>query len=814
MNLVSELLASPAFLSNLAIYAVKTMVLIAMAALGTLLLRRSAAALRYGVWAAAFGAAIVLIPLSFGLPEVRLGLIDRGEVMEAMPVATAPKPNDAAAGIPAPFEAEVPATSGFSGDVVSFAEVARSVTATEALLLTWLFGMIAVGLYYLIGMIGAMVRVRRASAVTEPEWVALADEIAWRLSVRSVVQLRWHPGSISPMAWGYRRPVILLPAEAKAWTEERRSLVLMHEMAHITRRDCLVQAVVQVVCAVHWFNPVVWWGASRMRSERERACDDYVLSQGAKASTYAQHLLEIARAARERTVFPVSGVAMARHSELEGRLMAILAPKGTPRMARMRSHLMTAMLFASASVLLAAMSPWETSHELESEVLSGVVDEEFGLSENILEEEATNLNAIAYLRGDTIRHTFDVRDGGTLTLDADMGSIAVQSARGNRVEVEVQRRARGQNRSEDLQVTIDERNGDVRVVARLSEEAGRRRNQQISATYRITVPERYNVTLKTKGGSISVGALSGRVEAETAGGSLSFGRIDGSVRGMTAGGSITLAEALQAATLRTSGGSISVGTAHGDLDVRTSGGSITIREARGNVTGETSGGSIRAQLTGRLTRDASLTTSGGSIDVQLGRNTGVDLDAEASAGRVRSNFAEQPRDSNARRLRAAVNGGGPVLRLRTSAGNIDVRNEDGGRTSGVQTVPAPGAPGAPGASSVGVSVAADNLGAMIEQVVASAMAGVAVAIETGEFAAAVGHSAEAGAVRGIEAAVMQLQARSPNQREAVLGLLEALQEMEATSGRMALQRIATTHSEERIRKVAECLGTGRTDCDF
>src|SRR5262249_47386000 len=108
------------------------------------------------------------------------------------------------------------------------------------------------------------------------------------------------------------------------WPEERRRLVLLHELAHIQRADCLTQLLAQVACVLHWFNPLFWLAAWQLRVERERACDDRVLAAGVSPAAYAHHLLAIARAGRRAGTAPLAGVAMARPSQMEGRLLAVL----------------------------------------------------------------------------------------------------------------------------------------------------------------------------------------------------------------------------------------------------------------------------------------------------------------------------------------------------------------------------------------------------------------------------------------------------------------------------------------------------------
>jgi len=150
------------------------------------------------------------------------------------------------------------------------------------------------------------------------------------------------------MTWGVWNPKILLPSAAAQWSEERRRLVLAHELAHVKRSDGALQIFVQIVCSVYWFNPLVWNAARRVRIERERACDDRVLSLGAVASDYADHLVQVVRGLRAQRALSFASVSMAAPSQLESRLISIL-DAGARR--RTLSKTGTALLCTVAALL-------------------------------------------------------------------------------------------------------------------------------------------------------------------------------------------------------------------------------------------------------------------------------------------------------------------------------------------------------------------------------------------------------------------------------------------------------------------------------
>ena len=201
---------------------------------------------------------------------------------------------------------------------------------------------------------------RRTPVVTDAPWLAQAQTLAHGLGLSRVRFLRTG-ASTMPMAWGIFRSSVLMPADADTWPAHRLRVVLLHELAHVKRRDCLTHLVAQIACAAYWFNPLAWMAARRLRTERERACDDLVLASGTRGSDYADQLLDIARvmrAGRFPAVLAGASLAMAQRSQLEGRLMAILDPS-VPRRGLTRARaLAAAVVFALLIVPVASVQPW------------------------------------------------------------------------------------------------------------------------------------------------------------------------------------------------------------------------------------------------------------------------------------------------------------------------------------------------------------------------------------------------------------------------------------------------------------------------
>src|SRR5512142_1593214 len=128
---------------------------------------------------------------------------------------------------------------------------------------------------------------RQAEVAASPDWTRPLYEAADIMELAESPRLLLSADVQLPFTAGVLRPTIVLPRAAEAWDEDRRRVVLAHELAHVRRRDLVTHLLGRVACALYWFHPLVWLAARRARTEGERACDDLVLSTGARASAYA-----------------------------------------------------------------------------------------------------------------------------------------------------------------------------------------------------------------------------------------------------------------------------------------------------------------------------------------------------------------------------------------------------------------------------------------------------------------------------------------------------------------------------------------------
>jgi hypothetical protein len=130
---------------------------------------------------------------------------------------------------------------------------------------------------------------------------------------------------MTPVVAGVLAPRVLVPESWSRWGADVRRMVVLHERAHVTRRDPLIAAVARINRAVFWFHPLAWWLERHLARVAELACDDVVVRQVANPRVYAALLVEMARRLHrsgQRVAWQGIGIVSARR--LEDRIDLVL----------------------------------------------------------------------------------------------------------------------------------------------------------------------------------------------------------------------------------------------------------------------------------------------------------------------------------------------------------------------------------------------------------------------------------------------------------------------------------------------------------
>lgn len=324
--------------------ALKSTVVLAAAYLSVFLLRRHSAATRHLVWTAVLTAIVALPFLLVSLPVLRV------------PVAASLLPGTTGV----TFRASA-ATSSYAGGLQSAARLPAATLFRpgawtpdwqDTLMLLWAAGAAVVFIRLLLAS-SAIRRVRRSA---KPFFDRdLCPALSKALGIRCPVDVLETKTGSMPMTCGLLRPAILMPADAFHWSDERRRVVLLHELAHVRRGDLVTHLLARIALTIYWWNPLAWTAWREFLKERERAADDLLLSTGARASEYAGHLLAVARSLQcSRSVAWVAA-PMARGSQLEGRLRAILDSGANRKQPGRWSALVATLLAAGIVAPLAAV---------------------------------------------------------------------------------------------------------------------------------------------------------------------------------------------------------------------------------------------------------------------------------------------------------------------------------------------------------------------------------------------------------------------------------------------------------------------------
>jgi beta-lactamase regulating signal transducer with metallopeptidase domain len=329
---------------------IQTCWLMPVAIVMAVFLRRASASGRHFAWQLMLTAMLFGPVLSVFVPgRVQFSILDEASepesggssVLAAPPlqqtVVTKPLVQQLQISEQSPAEVFDTAKRGFEPSMVASVEAAATISSapelptvsavrkTELIVAgTWVMGIVLLSLRVLAGQLSMWRMLRAAVPISDERILNVVSEVISPRGARRTVRWLEHSTSTMPMTCGVWTPAIIIPVSAKEWSNDRLRMVLLHELAHVQRGDCLWQWLTHVVTIGQWFNPLAWLATSRLRSEREQACDDVVLNTGVRASDYAETLLDLSTGGRRNVFDLCAGLAMARPQRLAARVESIV----------------------------------------------------------------------------------------------------------------------------------------------------------------------------------------------------------------------------------------------------------------------------------------------------------------------------------------------------------------------------------------------------------------------------------------------------------------------------------------------------------
>lgn len=359
------------------------------------LAKRSSAAQRHFTLSAGVAALLIVPLVVLAGPELKLGVLPAASpgIPEMIP-SPEPVQNDSLQeGIPADRTA---------ADVLASTPVrGSSFEPGRLLVVVYLSGVLLVLIPLAVGILRLRWIVRHAERWSEePELPERWGSAKPRFLVTDAARV--------PLVFGWRRPVVVVPSEARGWSSTLKESTIIHELAHCERNDVVIQALSRFAVAIHWFNPLAWVLHRRLLLEAEQACDDRVLDAGADAALYAEDLLRIASGADHRQLRALSAVAMARSNHLATRIEALFDRRSRSAGVSASRKLVTLGLLLTAGVLIGAVRLEEETVEenpAPSHSSSEASDVRISSAESDPgnDERASSANAFAIPPGSTVR---------------------------------------------------------------------------------------------------------------------------------------------------------------------------------------------------------------------------------------------------------------------------------------------------------------------------------------------------------------------------------------------------------------------------
>jgi beta-lactamase regulating signal transducer with metallopeptidase domain/Leucine-rich repeat (LRR) protein len=247
-----------------------------------------------------------------------------------VPVAVLPQQERFAYNIELPRTEGVPEENGV-GQTASLPHVTTSPAGYEMrawLAIGWFAGLVALSFYYLLNALRTQIWLQKKRKELPGQFAVKIESFFISNKIKHIPHI-WILERINqPFVWGLVRGSIYLPAKL---LEDRHAKfhasLLGHELSHVIRLDAMINSLQVIAQTVFWFHPFVWWANRKIRTEREKCCDEMTIARlNAPPEDYSEAIIETL-AAKYEQARPVPSLAVAgQATNIEERINTMLKP--------------------------------------------------------------------------------------------------------------------------------------------------------------------------------------------------------------------------------------------------------------------------------------------------------------------------------------------------------------------------------------------------------------------------------------------------------------------------------------------------------
>ena len=346
---------------------IKATIILAIAILGTWLMRNMVAQIRHRWWSLSFLILLILPIAILFLPNWKIEVMD-SVVHTSSQVEKVSAIESSADGL----------EKGGAAIAVTDRPIVVKPNPIEIFWWIWIGGLVVSLLFLFRGYLRYWSIVKTARPCEDEDILYESLKISKSMGMNKDIDILVSHKVPIPITGGWLQPRIILPETCSSWNDDERGIFLSHELIHVNRFDAFRHLLARLAISVYWFHPLAWLAAKMSVLSREQACDEAVLEMGVKSSTYAKYLMKVAdKITIRHTQLSLGAV---QKSQLEKRVLTIL--NANRKMKYSFAH----------SILLVALSGFGIALSFASPVPKVSLSHSMATSESLFEIEESSLS--------------------------------------------------------------------------------------------------------------------------------------------------------------------------------------------------------------------------------------------------------------------------------------------------------------------------------------------------------------------------------------------------------------------------------------